>query len=142
MTVTLGITAYGRYVDDFYIIVRKSELAAFRREKLPLIEEFVLGLKLTLHPKKRYCQPIEKGVPFLGARLYKWHIIPDRRAARNFHQIVQEVAAGERGLASLKACLGRFQHLDAQKMIQREWTRNSWNYQFSLGVNWSEWYGV
>ena len=60
----LGCKYYGRYVDDFYIIiddlVRKKKL-----EEAICIKLRKMGV--TLHPNKRYCQHISKGIPFIGA---------------------------------------------------------------------------
>ncbi|MDO4508146.1 MAG: RNA-directed DNA polymerase, partial [Candidatus Saccharibacteria bacterium] len=62
----LGYKHYGRYVDDFYIVVTEEELEK-AKEDVKAIEEFLARLGLTLHPKKRSIQPAKNGVAFLGA---------------------------------------------------------------------------
>lgn len=46
----LGYKHYGRYVDDFYMIVLKEDLAQAMRDVVK-INDFLHGLELTLHPK-------------------------------------------------------------------------------------------
>jgi len=75
---------YGRYVDDF-IIVHPSDrfLKDLRRE----IQEFLqCELKLTLHPKKIYLQPYEKGVRFLGTMIKPWRIYSQKRITGRFKE--------------------------------------------------------
>ena len=68
---SLGFEYYGRYVDDFILIhTDKAKLI----HAVAQIDKYLSDdLMLILHPKKRYLQTIEKGVPFLGAVIY-----PDR----------------------------------------------------------------
>jgi len=62
----LKIRYYGRYMDDFYIIVETKEKA---REVLKNITEYLKTLKLTLN-KKTNIFPLSHGIDFLGFHTY------------------------------------------------------------------------
>lgn len=119
----LGFKNYGRYVDDFFIVVPTSEVTSFRRYVEPRIEDYIIGLGLTLHPQKRLCLPIEKGVPFLGARLYPYRILPDYRTINNYRRDMEYVISGNKDIDSLISYMGRLQHFDAQHLQQRIWRK-------------------
>mgnify|MGYP002623987653 CR=1 FL=1 len=63
VTHNLGFRAYGRYVDDFYIISRSKEDI---KRALPLIRASLNKKGVSLHPDKIYFQSVHKGVLFLG----------------------------------------------------------------------------
>jgi len=67
---TLKPRLYARYVDD--LVLFEDDKKALRRMRLSL-EEFLLGLRLTLHPRKSRVYRAAEGVTFLG-----WRIFPDR----------------------------------------------------------------
>ncbi|MBR1809642.1 MAG: hypothetical protein IJ776_09695 [Paludibacteraceae bacterium] len=60
---TLGIKEYGRYVDDFYIVMLYSQVLV---ALIPQIRKFLSDYGVTLHPHKVSIQEVEKGIQFLG----------------------------------------------------------------------------
>lgn len=59
----LGISAYGRYVDDFFMISPdKNKLLEAKKH----CDKYLRGIGLKLHPKKIYLQSCYKGFAFLG----------------------------------------------------------------------------
>lgn len=119
ITKTLGYKHYGRYVDDFYFIVKKSELPQAKKD-IDKIRRFLLQeLNLRLHPKKVYIQEIHKGAPFLGAVVYPSYIVPGRRMKTNFKKALRRVQNGNKDVSDLASYLGLMVHLDATK-IQSE----------------------
>ena len=55
--------AYGRYVDDFYIVTKdKRRMMKF----IPVIRKELLKLSITLHPSKVYVQHYKAGMAFTG----------------------------------------------------------------------------
>ena len=81
ITLRLGCKHYGRYVDDFYIVLNNKQKLM---ELVPVIELYLSNvLKLTLHPRKRYLQECHNGVSFLGAVVYPYRLFPGRRLKRN-----------------------------------------------------------
>lgn len=62
----LGVEFYGRYMDDFYLIVHEKEKA---KECLDKIREFVGNLGLELNEKTQI-YPLRNGIDFLGFHTY------------------------------------------------------------------------
>ena len=96
----LGCPAYIRYVDDFVLLGNdKGELADMR----DAIEQFLISLRLWLHPKKRVISRTQDGVRFLGFRVWPNRIWfcgnSIRRVRRRVRQMQEEFA---RGISSLE----------------------------------------
>lgn len=67
---TLMAEYYIRYVDDFVILSSdKEKLAEYKMQ----IDEFLRALKIELHPDKSKIISLEKGVCFLGFRMFYHH---------------------------------------------------------------------
>ncbi len=67
---TLRCRGYLRYVDDIIIFGQnKAELWQIKDE----INHYLQQLRLTLHPRKTHLYPTERGLPFLGFRLFATH---------------------------------------------------------------------
>lgn len=118
---------YGRYVDDFVIVHPNHDfLKALRVE----IEEFLkTNLKLTLHPKKIYLQPYQKGVRFLGTVIKPWRIYVQKRLAGRFRYKLrrwmstypewrQDEEQCKRFIACLHSYLGMFKHYKTFRMVE------------------------
>lgn len=125
---TLGYKNYGRYVDDFFIVLPADQVSDFRRRSEPILEDFITGLNLTLHPEKRLCIPIENGVPFLGARLYPHRVLPDHRTVRNYRRDIKWCIGGTKDIEAIISYMGRFQHFDAQHLQQKIWREAGLDY--------------
>jgi hypothetical protein len=82
---TLKVKHYIRYVDDF-VILNESKHDLQRYEAV--IREFLLTIKLQLHPSKCSIIPLHRGVSFLGFRIYPYHKLV---RARNLHKIQQKL---------------------------------------------------
>ena len=68
---TLKVKYYIRYVDDFVILSSSKEELIILKEK---INDFLQKqLKLTLHPDKSKITNINRGITFLGYRIFKYH---------------------------------------------------------------------
>ena len=88
VTQTLGVSSYGRYVDDFVIIHRDKE---FLKAIIPRISEFLEhNLKLKLHPHKIYLQHYSRGVKFLGVLIKPNRIYISNRIKGNFYLAIQK----------------------------------------------------
>jgi RNA-directed DNA polymerase len=87
VTQDLGIGAYGRYVDDFYMISRDKE---YLKLIIPKIKHFLRSdLCLTLHPKKIYLQEVKHGVPFLGTYIKPGRTYVGNRIKSGFYESIQ-----------------------------------------------------
>ncbi|MBQ3309578.1 hypothetical protein IJG78_02785 [Candidatus Saccharibacteria bacterium] len=126
----LGYKYYGRYVDDFFIIVTEEELSRLKRE-VKMIELKLSSMGLVLHPKKRTIQDAEKGVDFLGARVYPRRIIPGKRIRRNFYYYIQRLQSGMTGdLEPMISYMGLMKHLNSDKQIAKIFRLFGLDYRF------------
>lgn len=125
----LGYKHYGRYVDDFYIVVTADKLEQLKRDVLA-IEEFLKSIKLTLHPRKRVILTPEMGVPFLGAMVHKGYILPGKRLRRNFREACKMVQAGEKDITTLISYMGHVKHFDKIKFLSKELDRIGCDYYY------------
>src|SRR5262249_325547 len=66
----LGIKGYGRYVDDFLVFSDDKRHLADVREQ---IRDFLVSLRLRLHPTKNVVFPVRDGIRFLGYRVLPTH---------------------------------------------------------------------
>ncbi|MBQ3452944.1 RNA-directed DNA polymerase [Candidatus Saccharibacteria bacterium] len=132
VTVILGYKYYGRYVDDFYIMVREEEYAKLKRD-IKVIEDFISReLELTMHPKKRYMQSIYKGLPYLGARIYPRCLYPSDRTQAKFKKAVREYSDGVGSVESVISYLGHMKHLDADGFICKVFREYNWDFEVYL----------
>ncbi|MDO4747207.1 MAG: RNA-directed DNA polymerase [Candidatus Saccharibacteria bacterium] len=125
----LGYKHYGRYVDDFYIVVREAELPQLLRD-VRAIEMFLKGIKLTLHPHKRMLTTARRGVPFLGAMVHQGYILPGERLKRNFREACVKVQAGAKDVETLVSYLGHVEHFDRMKFLAHEFERIGLDYNY------------
>lgn len=98
----LGIKGYVRYVDDFLVFADdKSRLADVRE----LIREFLVGLRLRLHPAKSVVFPVKGGIRFLGYRVFPTHRLLPKENVRRFRRRVrgmqEDYAAGRVSYAEI-----------------------------------------
>ena len=132
ITETLGYEYYGRYVDDFYMMVVAEDYEKLKRDIL-LIEKFLKNeLGLTLHPKKRYMQSVYKGLPYLGARIYPKCLYPSDRTQAKFRQAVRAYTNGTGSIESVISYLGHMKHLDADGFIKKVFREFGWDFQVYL----------
>lgn len=124
----LGYKHYGRYVDDFFIIVPWERREQLLRD-VPVMEKYLKReMDLTLHPKKRFLQEAGKGIPFVGAVIYEDCKIPGRRMRRNCYAAAYRLAThGEGKIDGLVSRVGSMAHLDSQKFIPKMLESFGWN---------------
>ena len=127
ITKQLGFKYYGRYVDDFVMFVGENELER-AKESIPIIESFLMGLGLTLHPKKRYIQPVSRGVEFLGMWVHNDSLVPTRRFKKSFFKAVREIEIGVRDPEDLASYLAHMQDTKCYKLCKRAFASVGWDY--------------
>lgn len=125
----LGYHHYGRYVDDFFIIVPQEDLSHALAD-VPRISDFLLGLGLTLHPKKRYIQNVRHGVPFLGVVVYPNAIVPGKRFKARFYQAAQNYSMGLVGDESIVSYLGYLKNINGKKLGKKTFDQFGFEYRF------------
>lgn len=111
---TLGYKYYGRYVDDFFLVLDEKEIRDFSKN-VGAIREFLRRIGLTLHPKKFYVQKIEKGVSFIGGVIYPWHVDPSRRVKGNYQNALRRFIEGKNDTESIVSYMGHTVHFSHAK---------------------------
>lgn len=119
----LRCRAYLRYCDDFVVFGDET------RDLWPIKEamgDYLVGLRLTLHPRKCQVMPTRAGVDFLGYRVFPTHrrlrAMTAKRAIRRLREKAraceQGVLSEERWRQSLASWLGHAQHADTYGLRQ------------------------
>ena len=114
----LKIRCYGRYVDDMFLIHKDKDVL---KQAIPQIRDFLKNqLKLTLHPKKIYLQPITNGFPFLGAFILPYRIYPGKRVVGNMKQaVLQPDKDPDKQKSRITSYKGLFSHLDSYMLLKK-----------------------
>ena len=129
----LGYKHYGRYVDDFIIIVPANEVNRLKAD-IPRIAKFLEDLGLTLHPTKRSFQSVYKGLTFLGVRISPFCLYPSDRLQAKVTQAIANLGKGTTTYETLNSYFGLLSHLDADKFVRRLFRR--YGIDFSLYREW------
>ena len=127
---TLGYKHYGRYVDDFYIVVTKEELPQARRN-IKAIEAFLASYGLSLNKKKTRITEVHQGVKFLGVIIKGFRLFPSKRLIRNFRKSAYLVSVGVKNPEVITSYLGMFSHLDAGKINRQIFASVGWDYAYN-----------
>ncbi len=116
--------AYARYVDDFLLFSScKNQL----HEAHLQIQEFLCGLRLTLHPGKSRVYRCGDGFPFLGFRLFPGHARLARPNVVRFRRRLRRLHAGyhagvidrETVNQSVQAWIGHAMHGDTWRLREQ-----------------------
>ena len=124
----LGYKHYGRYVDDFYIVVDEAGVAQLKKD-IKAIEMFLTTKKLTLHPRKRSLRKSSQGVPFLGAVVYNNHIVMGDRLKKNIRIACREVMMGIRDERTVISYMGHTKYMDSAVMLEKLFAEVGWEYE-------------
>lgn len=119
----LGYKYYGRYVDDFYVVVTEEELPQAKRD-IKVINEFLHTLGLSLNMKKTRVIPSWQGVPFLGMVVKNGIIMPDKRLTHNFKKATYDYIAGVKDEASIISYLGLMKNYNSWRVIEKAFENN------------------
>ena len=123
----LGWKHYGRYVDDFYIVVTEDELAQAKRD-MKVIANFLSGLGLEMNWKKVKIMPWWQGVPFLGAVVKGHAILSGKRLVTNFNNAAYKIVGGLGTVESVASYLGLMKHMNSEYVKRKIFERVGWEY--------------
>jgi len=124
----LKIEYYGRYVDDFIMVHEdKEHLKRVMKISKNWLSE---NLGMTLHPKKIYLQPYERGVQFLGSYIKPYVMYIDKRTKTNFYTLIREINKNfmihvdnmlyyKEIRAKINSYLGTMQHFNSFKLRKK-----------------------
>ena len=120
VTMELGYKFYGRYVDDFFIVVPLTQKEQLLRD-VRVIEEFLKNeLELTLHPKKRIFRTAKQGIPFLGSVVYGDHTVPGKRISHSCRLAFGRYAEGIKDSAeSVTSYRGHLKHINSKHFLKK-----------------------
>ena len=120
----LKFARYGRYVDDFFIVVEENEykraLFAMRHE----IPEKLRVMGLKIHPKKMYVQEVSHGCPFLGKMVRPSVLLPGRRYLRNMRRAFQGYVDGVVDYDTVQSYVGMGAHMAAYAAMEKAVVRS------------------
>lgn len=110
VTLGLGFKHYGRYVDDFYIVLNSK--AALVKAAVDIENYLNQELSLRLHPHKRHLQECHRGVAFLGAVVYPHRLQPGKRLKRNLLEALSRVDCSVETEASYRGLVKHYRHYE------------------------------
>lgn len=126
ITMELGYKHYGRYVDDFYVVVAEEELPKIERD-MPAIEAFLNGYGLNMNQKKTRKIISSDGVPFLGMVVRDADILPGKRLVHNFNRSADKLVAGTKDVNSIVSYLGMIKNYNGKKIAEKIFERMGWD---------------
>lgn len=104
---TLKAEYYIRYVDDFVILHSDREILEHYKE---LIQEYLITLRLELHPDKSKIIPLRNGISFLGYRIFYHHKLLRKSNLRKFQkELGKKLSLYHQGFLSKEQLLGNLQ---------------------------------
>lgn len=129
ITFDLGYKHYGRYVDDFFIIVPDEQREQLLRDVNAIQKFLERELNLTLHPKKQYRQPVDKGIPFIGTVVYPRFIVPSRRSRRKAFEAAYKLSTrGEGDIDGFVSRMGTTKHINSRRFFKKLFDSFGWEY--------------
>lgn len=125
----LGYHHYGRYVDDFFIIVPAAKRTQLLRD-IDVIDHFLKeNLDLTLHPKKRLCQSTDHGIPFVGAVIYPHFITLGARSRRKCFTAAYNLATNGTGdVDGIISRIGSVTHINSRHFFHKVFDSFGWEF--------------
>lgn len=115
----LGFFYYGRYVDDFFIVVPEAD---YERAKFAMHHTIPERLKkegLTMHPKKIYIQEVRKGCPFLGKMVRPFVLTPGKRYLKNAKKAFSEYIDGTAEYDTIQSYVGMGMHMSSHLLMNK-----------------------
>ncbi|MDA0283861.1 MAG: reverse transcriptase/maturase family protein [Planctomycetota bacterium] len=118
----LRFKGYVRYVDDFLLFSDDKRQLAEARER---IVQFLVGLRLKLHPRKNTIFPVKEGIRFLGYRVFPTHrlLVKENvwRFLRRVRRMQKDFSDGQTTLPEIKQRLmswsGHARQADTHRLL-------------------------
>ncbi len=127
---TLGFKYYGRYVDDFFIVITENEVSKAQAAMKRDVPRFLSDMGLTLHPKKHYLQEVTKGCPFLGKMVHLDANLPGKRYKKNMRKAIIDFESGNGDIETVISYVGMAKHMAAKKLLAKTFERVGWEYRY------------
>lgn len=140
----LKMEYYGRYVDDFIMVHKDKE---YLKRVMKISKDWLnTNLGMTLHPKKIYLQPYQRGVQFLGSYIKPRVIYIDRRTKTNFYALIKQINAKymahkddrdyyKKIRTNINSYLGTMQHFSSFKLRKKILAKLTQSFWICFGVD-------
>lgn len=128
MKYDMGFKWYGRYVDDFFVIVQKDELEYALLVIDAILPELLDCLGLELHTGKTKIQPVRNGAKFLGKFIHTDYIQLGKRTKDRFYRATIKRSMDLVGDETIISYLGLGKHYKAEKMTKKIFETVGWDY--------------
>ena len=119
MKCKMGFKYYGRYVDDFYIVIKEEDYGYVMEVMKIVVPEYLMGMGLKLHPNKRYVQEARKGCPFLGKVVHIDYLLPGTRFRRNAVKTIRKFVETGKNYEGVVSYVGMTKHMNAERYMKR-----------------------
>ena len=119
MRQSLGFKYYGRYVDDFYIVVPEEEYGYALEAMRVVVPKYLAEMGLRLHPNKRYVQNAQKGCPFLGKMVHIDCLLPGKRIKRNVKRAFDVFVSKGIGGDGIMSYVGMMKYVNAKSFMAK-----------------------
>ena len=113
----VGFKYYGRYVDDFYVVVPEEDYGYAMAIMQEVAPAYLNDMHLKLHPNKRYVQEVKHGCPFLGKIVHLDCLLPGKRVRRNVKKAFREFVAKGTGEEGIISYVGMMKYVDGKKFM-------------------------
>ncbi|MDO5481105.1 MAG: RNA-directed DNA polymerase [Candidatus Saccharibacteria bacterium] len=120
ITEELKFPNYGRYVDDFYIVVSENELSR-ALEAEDAIRVVLDGMRLRLNERKTKVQEVRRGCEFVGGIVYPKSVIPNHRTKRNYLKVLRKAMVGEMEAERVVTYRGIYSHFCRAETEKKVW---------------------
>ena len=117
MKCKLGFKYYGRYVDDFYIVVTEEDYGYALEAMKAVVSEYLMSMGLKLHPNKRYVQEVRKGCPFLGKIVRVDCLLPGKRFRKNAKRVLRRFVETGNNYEGVVSYIGMSKHMSTKKYM-------------------------
>lgn len=120
----LGVPAYVRYVDDFVMFHSDVKQLQDYKERM---KEKLSTFRMIVHSDKTHIHSVEKGVPFLGFRVWPHYRVVKKQKAHRYRRFLRkQVRAFEKGAleassleSGLNSWLGHIQFGKSRRLKER-----------------------
>lgn len=129
----LKFKCYGRYVDDFFIMVPLSEKDRALKAVSAIRNFLSSELKLSLNEKKTVSGIASHGMDFIGAKIYPDVLYPSNRTINKIKKVFYEFEAGVGGHTpeSIQSYIGHVSHMNSEKFLSDLFGKLGWEYGYS-----------
>lgn len=115
----VGFRYYGRYVDDFFIVVAVSDFEFAKHVMKYEVPEKLRSMGLKMHPKKTYVQEVSHGCPFLGKMVRPFVLMPGKRYLRNMRKAFRGYVSGRVSYDTMQSYVGMGKRMAAYTEMKK-----------------------